>query len=120
MNTKEQVASPFQKRQPVRLGFGIMMLLLLTVVGAGVALLMYYAVRIPAITSEFNAWLGRPDSSISAGGARAEKVIFATLIYCAPMALGILVYVLHYTVNFFAGIMATSQTDEEDERFRME
>lgn len=97
-----------------------MMMLLMTVVGAGIALLVYYAIQIPAITSEFNAWLGRSDASVVSGSGRAQKVIFATLVYCAPMGLGIFVFILHHVVNFFARISAPNQEEEEDERFRME
>lgn len=111
--------SPFLQPQNVRLGFGTVMLLLLMVVGAGVGLLLYYAARVPAITSELNAWLGRPEVALDNADARRAQVIFALFVYTAPLALGIFVYGLHTIVNLVDRFLR-SRDNETDDQFRMD
>ena len=103
----------------MRFGFGIMMMLLLMVIAAGLGLLTFLAMRVPAITSEFNAWMGRPSPSGDLTSARRAQVIFATFLYSAPIGLGIFVYVLHFVVNWINVRIAESRPDD-DEQFRME
>jgi hypothetical protein len=117
---EDQVESPFMPRKPVRLGFGTMLILLLMVVSAGIGLLFYYALRVPAITGELNAWLGRTNPSSAPTDARQAQVIFAMFLYASPMALGILVWVLHLAVNWVDRRNATSKLAKEDEIYRME
>ena len=106
------------KPQQVRLGFGTMMLMLLTVVGAGIGLLLYYAFRVPAITTELNAWFGRPDTVVDRGDARRAQLTFALFVYTAPLALGIFVYGVHFVVNLINRNARVEQ--DNDEPFRME
>jgi sterol desaturase/sphingolipid hydroxylase (fatty acid hydroxylase superfamily) len=111
--------SPFLRRHPVRLNFGTMLIMLLMVVGAGVSLLCFYALRVPAITQELNAWLGRPDAVVDRGAARQAQVTFALFVYSAPLALGILVYAVHFIVNTLN--RASSAADsKDDDQFRMD
>lgn len=119
MNSRDKVDSPFLKQQPVRIGFGTMMILLLMVVSAGVGLLIFYAMRVPAITSEINAWLGRPDAVVDRGEARRAQLIFALFVYTAPLALGMFVYLLHYVVNWLDHRTKAPET-EADDPFSME
>ncbi len=119
MNQHKPVDSPFLVRQPVRIGFGTMMILLFMVVSAGVGLLLYYAMRVPAITSEINAWLGRPNAPIDHAEGRRAQVIFALFVYTAPLALGMLVYAMHFVVNWVDRLSRQSQ-QPEDEQFRMD
>lgn len=115
----KEIGSPFRKREPIRIGFGTMMLLLLMVVGAGLGLLIYYALRVPAITSEINAWLGRPDAPFDQVDARRAQVTFALFVYTAPLALGMLVYLLHFIINWVDRLVRRrSQVD--DREFQME
>ena len=116
---EKQTQSPFMERQPVRLSFGTMMMMLLMVVGAGVGLLVYYALRVPAITQELNAWFGRPDTVVDRSDARRAQVTFALFVYTAPLALGIFVYAIHYVVNWLSS-WARAKDDHDDEAFRME
>lgn len=118
MDRQPGIESPFMKREPVRLSFGTMLILLLMVVGAGVGVLLYYAFRVPAITSELNAWLGRPDAEINRGDARRAQVTFALFVYTMPLALGIFVYLTHWIVNWLN--QATRPRAENDEQFRMD
>lgn len=115
----DKVDSPFMVREPVRLGFGTMMILLLMVVAAGVGLLVYYALRVPAITSEINAWLGRPDVAEDHAYGRRAQVTFALFTYTAPLALGILVSLLHFVLNWFDRLTRPHQAPGDDP-FRME
>jgi hypothetical protein len=119
MNQVPQVDSPFLKREPVRLAFGTLLLMLLTVVGAGIGLLVYYAMRVPAITSELNAWLGRPDPVSDSSAGRAAQVTFVLFVYTAPLALGIFVSALHSLLNWLDR-RAQQRESESDEQFRME
>ena len=119
MNSRDKVDSPFLKPQPVRIGFGTMMILLLMVVSAGIGLLIFYAIRVPAITSEINAWLGRPDAVVDREDARRAQLIFALFVYTSPLALGMFVYVLHYVINWLDRRTRTPESEDEDP-FRME
>ncbi len=114
-----KVDSPFMQTQPLRFSFSTIMIMLLTVVGAGVGLLTYYAVQVPAITSEFNAWLGRPNPVVDTAEGRAAQVKFLLVVYTAPLALGMLAYLLHYVLMFFDKWTQT-RNDASDESFRME
>lgn len=115
----EKLDSPFLPVQSVRLSFGTMVILLLMVVAAGVGLLLFYAMRVPAITSEFNAWLGRPDAIVDREAARLAQLKFALFLYVAPLALGMLVYLLHFVVNFIDR-RASRRAQAEDDPFRMD
>lgn len=97
-----------------------MIMLLLMVVSAGMGLLFYYAMRVPAITSELNAWMGRTDEVVARGDARKAQVVFAMFVYSAPMALGILVWLLHLAINCFDRYAARWRSEESDAEFRME
>lgn len=108
------------ERQPVRLGFGTMMILLLMVVSAGLGLLVFYALRVPAITSELNAWFGKTEPITSTSDARQAQVVFAMFLYASPMALGILVWFLHLGINWMDRRNRASSSTQEDEAFRME
>lgn len=119
MSQQPAVESPFMKPQVVRLGFGTILMLLLMVVGAGVGLLIYYAMRVPAITSELNAWLGRPNPVADNAEGRAAQVTFILFVYTAPLGLGMLVYLMHFLVNWLD--QRTRRYEEaSDEAFRME
>ncbi len=120
LNTNEQLDSPFMQRKPVRLGFRTMVLLLLMVVAAGVGLLIYYALQVPAITAELNAWLGRTEAISGSTEARRAQVIFAMFLYASPLALAILVWILHLGINWIDRRNAALKNTEEDESFRME
>ena len=115
----EHVESPFRKPEPVRIGFGTMVILLLMVVSAGVGLLIYYALRVPAITTEINAWLGRPEAIVDRAEARKAQVIFALFVYTSPLALGMFVYLLHYSINWIDRISQRARASTEEE-FQME
>ncbi|MEZ6136766.1 MAG: hypothetical protein R3C53_17870 [Pirellulaceae bacterium] len=117
MHQSREVESPFLERQPVRLSFGTMLVLLLMVVGAGVGVLLFYAFRVPAITTEINAWLGRPDAMVDQADARRAQLVFALFVYTAPLALGIFVYLAHLLVNW---VSVVTEPKRESDEFRME
>ncbi len=119
MNQPPKVDSPFMQAQPIRLGFGTILIMLLTVVGAGVGLLIYYAIQVPAITSEFNAWMGRPNPVSDSAEAREAHVKFLLVVYSAPLALGMLVYFMHFVISTLDR-WSRSRDEIEDEPFRME
>ena len=117
-DNRNATESPFMPQEPVRLGFRTVVMLLMMVVAAGIGLLVYYALRVPAIASELNAWLGRPDAIIDRSEARQAQLIFALFVYTAPLGMGILVYLLHHLVNWLD--RRTETASEGDDEFRME
>lgn len=103
----------------MRLGFGTILLMLLTVVAAGVSLLVYYASQVPAITSEFNAWMGRPNPVSDSAEARLAHLKFLLVVYSAPLLLGTLVYLVHFMISALERWLR-ARDPNEDEPFRME
>lgn len=119
MKPPPNIDSPFMQAQPLRFSFSTILIMLLTVVGAGVGLLTYYALQVPAITSEFNAWLGRPNPVVDTAEGRSAHVKFLLVVYSAPLALGMLVYLLHYAMTILDS-WTRSSSQADDEPFRMD
>jgi hypothetical protein len=115
---KAPVESPFLQQSQQRLSFSTVLLLLLMVVGAGVGLLIYNAMNVPAITTEIDAWLGRPSKSVDTADSREAQITFVLFCYSAPLVLGILVNGLHHAINYFDR-RAQQREAVEDEAFRM-
>ncbi len=119
MNRPPKVASPFLQAEPLRVKFGTIMMLLLMVVGAGAGVLIYYALQVPAITSELNAWLGRTNPVSDTASGREAHMHFLLVLYAAPLALGLFVYLLQFGISWFDA-RARSQDESSDDAFRME
>ncbi len=115
---KPPVESPFLKPFQPKLSFTTVLLLLLMVVGAGVGLLVYNALNVPAITTELDAWLGRQSKSVDTADSREAQITFVLFCYSAPLLLGILVNALHMGVNFLDQ-RTKERHNQEDEEFRM-
>ncbi len=102
------------------MSFGIVFMLLLMVVAAGVGLLIVLALRVPAFSSELNAWLGvTSNPSGDVASARKAQLIFALAVYTAPLAFGLLVALLHTIFNFVDRRMKL-RNREQDAGFEME
>lgn len=119
MSEAPKVDSPFMQTQPLRFSFSTILIMLLMVVGAGVGLLIYYALQVPAITSEINAWMGLPNPVVDSAAGRAAQVKFLLVVYSAPLVLGLLVYLMHYLLTI---LEKWNRRDREahDDPFRME
>lgn len=115
---KPNIDSPFLKVQPRKLSFSSILILLLMVVFAGMGLLVYNALNVPAITNELDAWLGRQSKSVETADSREAQIIFVMFCYSAPLMLGILVHSLHMVINFFDRRQRELDR-EDDEAFRM-
>ena len=115
---KPNVDSPFLKQQPRRLSFSSILILLLMVVFAGMGLLIYNALNVPAITNELDAWLGRQSKTVETADSRKAQIIFVMFCYSAPLMLGILVHALHGIINFFDRRQQELDS-QDDEAFRM-
>jgi hypothetical protein len=115
---KRPTDSPFLKQTEQRLSFTTVLLLLLMVVGAGVGLLVYNALSVPAITTELDAWLGRQSKSVATADSREAQITFVLFCYSAPLLLGILVNALHQAFNYWDRQLRDRQSSEDDE-FRM-
>lgn len=78
--------------------------LLLAVVAAGIGCLLWFALQVPAITTELvnglggglGDWLGRSSTAVDTPESRRSQVIFLLLIYSAPLTLGTVVYAANY------------------------
>ncbi len=108
--------SPFLSTSSQRPKIELIVLQLLMVVSAGIALLFAYAAQVPALTSELNAWLGRPSAVYDRGEGRRSHVIFALMCYTAPLALGLLVSVLHVGINWLNQRWQRQQADDDEFR----
>lgn len=95
----------------------VLMLLLLMVVGAGVAMLWAVALRVPAFSTELRAFMGMSEAVGDPQVARQAHVMFVILLYTAPLGLGIMVYLLHRAVNW---LHRPGVTVAEDDDMRME
>ena len=115
---KPHVDSPFLQVKPRRLSFSSVLILLLMVVFAGLGLLIYNALNVPAITHELDAWLGRQSKTVDTADSREAQIIFVLFCYAAPLMLGILVHGLHQAINFLDR-RRRHREREEDAAFRM-
>lgn len=88
------------------------------VVGAGVGLLIYNAMSVPAITTELDAWLGRQSKSVDVADSREAQITFVLFCYSAPLLLGIFVNTLHLALNILDRRTRVRER-LEDEEFRM-
>ncbi len=88
------------------------------VVSAGLGLLIYNAMNVPAITNELDAWLGRQSKTVDTADSRKAQIVFVMFCYAAPLMLGILVHALHQVINFFDRRMRERE-HKEDDAFRM-
>ncbi|MBX3421930.1 MAG: hypothetical protein KF752_10295 [Pirellulaceae bacterium] len=109
--------SPFQERQPVRLSFSMLMLLLLMVVASGVAMLLGLAMRVPAFSNDLRAFWGLTEVTTDAESSRKAQIVFVMFLYIAPLGLGLAVYALHHLLNWLSRFR-TSQPDGDE--YRME
>lgn len=112
-----QPESPFSPEQP-RLTFGLDWILLLTLVAAATATLVGYALFLPSVTSEWNAWMGRPALPGEEDNNRRAHIIFLVLCYAAPMILGLAVRLVHSAGKWVAERLNARSAEDED--FRME
>ncbi len=119
MNASPKVDSPFLQAEPLRVKFSTIMMLLLMVVGAGGGVLIYYALQVPAITSELNAWMGRTNPVSDTASGRSAHMHFLLVMYAAPLALGLCVYILQFGIAWLDA-RARSQDNSSDDEFRME
>lgn len=112
-----QPQSPFSS-PPRRLTFGVDWMLLLTVVMAATAMLVGYALFLPSVTTELNAWLGRTVTPGDQDENRRAQIVFLILCYSMPMILAVAARGVQLVGRKLASRLA--EGDQEDERFRME
>ena len=110
--------SPFLPQTKRRLTFGTDWVLLLTVVAAATATLVGYALFLPAVTNEFNAWMGATTVPADDDGNRRAQIVFLMLCYAAPMILGLMARMVQLAGQKLARRLAAR--DEDDPQFRME
>jgi hypothetical protein len=92
--------------------------LLLMAVGAGFALLLYNAMRVPAIWIELDAWMGKPSRPADLADGREAQVVFVLFCYSAPLLLGLLLHSVQLGISWIErrGRLVRAK---EDEQFRM-
>jgi sterol desaturase/sphingolipid hydroxylase (fatty acid hydroxylase superfamily) len=114
---RQSTDSPFLQRQPVRLKFSVLMLLLFMVVAAGLSMLLFLAFQVPAFSSELRAMMGLVEVVTDTETSRKAHIVFVIFLYTAPLGLGIFVYLLHHAVNW---LNKATESTQEPEEFRME
>lgn len=95
------------------MSFGIVFILLLMVVAAGVGLLLAWAITVPAFSSELNAWLGRTNEVADPASAREAQLKFALIVYSAPLLFGMLVAGLHRIITLFDRVFRENANDAD-------
>lgn len=111
--------SPFRQPSSRRFGFRTILLMMLMVTVAGVSILVYNALRVPAIMEDLYAWMGRPAPAVRTGDARRAQLLFALFCYAAPLTLALLVHLLHTGLQWWEAYRV-QRTAAEDESYRME
>lgn len=92
--------------------------LLLTLVAAATATLVGYALFLPSVTDEINAWIGRSVPPGNEDQNRRAQVVFLLMCYSAPMILGLVARLVQLGGRKLASRLETRE--EDDARFRME
>lgn len=109
--------SPFSPPPP-KFTFGVDWMLLVMVVAAATALMFTYALFLPSVTSELNAWMGRSSALGDVGENRRAQIVFLMLCYSAPMILGLAARLIQ-----LGGRMLASRLEDQpgnDDEFTME
>lgn len=109
--------SPFSPPPP-KVTFGMDWMLLVTMVAAATTLMFAYALFLPSVTSELNAWLGRAVDLGEVGENRRAHIVFLMLCYSAPMILGLVARLIQ-----IGGRMLAKRLEDQvsnDDEFTME
>jgi|688.fasta_scaffold28263_5 hypothetical protein len=96
------------KTQGVR--FSLRFLLLLNVVFTCTAAGLAFVARVPSVSEEINAWLGRANST-PAENDRASQVIFVFAVYAMPLVMAILVWLFSLAIQWLQRFMPQTPTD---------
>jgi lysylphosphatidylglycerol synthetase-like protein (DUF2156 family) len=113
----QPLQSPFGQRKPIRISFSMMMLLMMMVVAVGATMLLVFALRVPAFSSELRAYVGMPELPADTASSRKAHLIFLLYLYSAPLGLGILVYIVHFAADW---VSRYSKPPKEDPEFEMD
>ncbi len=116
--TMVQTQSPFSTSERRSLTFGMDWLLLVTFVAAATALMLGYALFLPSVRAELNAWLGRPTEEGQLEDNRRMHIIFLMMCYSAPLVLGLVARLVHFGGRYLAERLQPA--DDDDSEFRME
>ncbi|MGN6548128.1 MAG: hypothetical protein ACTHK7_24040 [Aureliella sp.] len=109
--------SPFSP-PPRGFTFGVDWMLLLMVVAAAGTALVGYALFLPSVTTELNAWLGRTVAPGDEDQNRFRQIVFLILCYSMPMILAAAARAVQLAGRKLASWLP--REDQEDDRFRME
>ena len=112
-----ETQSPFSP-PPKKFTFGLDWMLMVMMVAAATALMFAYALLLPPVTSELNAWLGRTADLGEGGGTRRSQIVFLMLCYAAPMILGLVARLIQIAGRLLAKRMV--EATEGDDEFSME
>lgn len=92
----QSTESPFLPAAESKLQFGIVLYILLSIVFAGVALLLALAYQVPSIQDEVMAWTGwTPPQTASVEADRSAQLRFLLALYALPVAFGGIVGLAH-------------------------
>jgi hypothetical protein len=94
-----------------------MMMLMLMVVAVGASMLIVFALRVPAFSSDLRAYFGLPELPSDTESSRKAHLMFLLYLYSAPLGLGMLVYMVHFVANWFSKI---TEPPKESPEFEMD
>ncbi len=93
--------------------FSLRFLLLLMIVFSCAAAGLGYAVRIPAISEELNAWYGQTSDGKGNSG-RTAQVLFVFFVYSMPLFMAMLIWSLSIILGWLKRFRSESDAESED------
>lgn len=107
----ENPFAPVTKTQSVR--FSLRFLLLLNVVFTCAAAGLAFVARVPSVSEEFNAWLGRANAP-PADNSRTSQVIFVFAVYAMPLLMAIIVWVFSLGMQWLQRVWPRPEADSDE------
>lgn len=78
-------------------------------------MLVVFALRVPAFSSEFRAFFGLPELEADPESSRKAHLLFLLYLYSAPLGLAILVYLVQFAANWITKVTQPAREDPEYE-----
>jgi hypothetical protein len=107
----ENPFAPVTKTPGVR--FSLRFLLLLNVVFTFAAAGLAFVARVPSVSEEFNAWLGRANATPT-DNSRTSQVLFVFAVYAMPLFMATVVWVFSLGIQWLQRFMPNSEPDSDE------
>lgn len=107
----ENPFAPVTKTPGVR--FSLRFLLLLNVVFTFAAAGLAFVARVPSVSEEFNAWIGRANATPTEN-SRTSQVIFVFAVYAMPLFMATIVWVFSLGIQWLQRFMPSAEPDPDE------